>query len=136
VDLPKALVDGQVQELQIDLLRRSGREPKDASELPPREPFEEPARRRVTLGLLIGEIARRENLTPERERVHERLNEIAAAYPNADEVRRAYLQNQDALRQVEQAVLEDQVVEWVVGQAKVTDRPISFAELTGFNRQG
>jgi trigger factor len=136
VDLPKALVDEQIQELQLDLLRRSGREPKDASELPPREPFEEPARRRVTLGLLVGELVRRENLTVDRERVHTRLNELASAYPNADEVRRAYLQNPDALRQIEQAVVEDQVVEWVVGQARVTDRPISFAELTGFNRQG
>jgi trigger factor len=136
VDLPRALVDEQVQELQLDLLRRSGREAKSASDLPPREPFEEPARRRVTLGLLVGEIVRRESLTVDRERVHTRLNELAGAYPNADEVRRAYLQNPEALRQIEQAVLEDQVVEWVVGQAKVTDRPVSFAELTGFNRQG
>ncbi len=136
VDLPKSLVDEQVQELQIDLLRRSGREPKDASELPPRDPFVEPARRRVALGLLVGEVIRREGLEVDRERVRTRLDEIASAYPNADEVRRAYSQNPDALRQIEQSVLEDQVVEWVVGQAKVTDRPISFAELTGFNRQG
>lgn len=136
VDLPKSLVDEQVQELQVDLLRRSGREVKDASQLPPREPFEEPARRRVALGLLVGEIIRRENLQVDRDRVGARLDEIASAYPNADEVRRAYLQNPDALRQVEQSVLEDQVVAWVVGQARVTDRPIGFAELTGFNRQG
>jgi trigger factor len=136
VALPTALVDEQVQELQIDLLRRSGREPKDVNDLPPREPFVEPARRRVLLGLLVGELVRRENLQVDRERVLARLNEIAGAYPNADEVRRAYLQNPDALRQIETAVLEDQVVDWVVRQAKVTDRPISFAELTGFNRQG
>lgn len=135
VELPKSMVDEQVQELQLDLLRRSGREIKDASQLPPREPFEEPARRRVALGLLVGELVRRENLTVDRDRVRTRLDEIAGAYPNADEVRRAYLQNPDALRQIEQSVLEDQVVDWVVGQAKVTDRPVSFAELTGFNRQ-
>ncbi len=135
VELPKSLVDEQVQELQLDLLRRSGRQVTDASQLPPREPFEEPARRRVALGLLVGEIIRQENLQVDRDRVRTRVDEISAAYPNADEVRRAYLQNQEALRQVEQSVLEDQVVEWVVGQAKVTDRPVSFAELTGFNRQ-
>jgi trigger factor len=135
VDLPKALVDEQVQELQLDMLRRAGREAKTVDDLPPRAPFEEPAKRRVQLGLLVGELVRRENLSVDRERVHTRLNEIASAYPNADEVRRAYLQNPDALRQIETAVMEDQVVDWVVSQAKVTDQPISFAELTGFNRQ-
>ncbi len=134
VDLPKTLVDEQVQELQLDLMRRSGREVKDVKDLPAREPFEEPARRRVALGLLIGELVRRENLTADRERVRARLDELASAYPNADEVRRAYLQNPEALRQIEQSVLEDQVVEWVVSQAKVTDRPVSFADLTGFRQ--
>lgn len=132
VDLPKSLVDEQVQELQLDLLRRSGREAKDASQLPPREPFEEPARRRVLLGLLIGELVRRENLQVEREKVMERLEEVASAYPNAEEVRAAYLQSPDALRQIEQSVLEDQVVDWIAAQAQVTDKPVSFAELTGF----
>jgi trigger factor len=132
VQLPTALVDEQVQELQYDYLRRIGA--KDASQMPPREPFEESARRRVLLGLLVGEIVRRENIAVDRERVNDRLNELASAYPNADEVRRAYLQNPQALRQIETGVLEDQVVDWVVGQAKVTDRPIGFAELTGFNR--
>jgi trigger factor len=59
---------------------------------------------------------------------------VAAAYPNPDEVRRAYLQNADAMRQIESAVLEDQVVDWVVGKAKITDKPTTFAELTGFGQ--
>jgi trigger factor len=133
LELPRALVDEQVQELQVDMMRRMGA--KDASQAPPREPFEEPARRRVALGLLIGELVRRENMKVDRERVHARLNELATAYPNADEVRRAYLQSQDAMRQIETSVLEDQTVDWVVQRARVTDRPISFAELTGFGKQ-
>jgi trigger factor len=133
LELPRALVDEQVQELQVDMMRRMGA--KDASQAPPREPFEEPARRRVALGLLIGELVRRENMKVDRDRVHARLNELAAAYPNADEVRRTYLQSQDAMRQIETSVLEDQTVDWVVQRARVTDRPISFAELTGFGKQ-
>jgi trigger factor len=107
----------------------------DFSKLPPREPFEEPARRRVTLGLLIGELLRREGIKVDREQVLARLNDVVAAYPNADEVRRQYLQNQDAMRQIETAVMEDQAVAWIVERARVTDRPTSFAELTGFGRQ-
>jgi len=133
LELPRALVDEQIQELQVDMMRRMGA--KDASQAPPREPFEEPARRRVALGLLIGELVRRENMKVDRERVHARLNELAAAHPNADEMRRAYLQSQDAMRQIETSVLEDQTVDWVVQRARVTDRPISFAELTGFGKQ-
>jgi trigger factor len=49
-------------------------------------------------------------------------------------VRRAYLQNADAMRQIESAVLEDQVVDWVVGKAKITEKPSTFAELTGFGQ--
>ena len=133
LELPRSLVDEQIQELQVDMMRRMGA--KDASQAPPREPFEEPARRRVALGLLIGELVRRENMKVDRDRVHARLNELAAAYPNADEVRRTYLQSQDAMRQIETSVLEDQTVDWVVQRARVTDRPISFAELTGFGKQ-
>jgi trigger factor len=133
LELPKSLVDEQIQQLQIDMLQRMGRE--DMSQMPPREPFEEPARRRVQLGLLIGELVRRENLTVDRERVFARLDELAASYPNPAEVKRAYLQNQDGMRQIETAVMEDMAVEWVLSRARVTDRPTSFAELTGFGRQ-
>jgi len=133
VELPRSLVDEQIQELQLDMMQRMGN--RDASQAPPREPFEEPARRRVALGLLIGELIRRENLGVDRERVNTRLNELAAAYPNAEEVRRAYLQSQDAMRQIETSVLEDQAVDWIVARAKVTDRTASFSEVTGFGRQ-
>ena len=133
VELPRSLVDEQIQELQLDMMQRAGN--RDASQAPPREPFEEPARRRVALGLLIGELIRRENLSVDRDRVNTRLNELAAAYPNAEEVRRAYLQSQDAMRQIETSVLEDQAVDWIVGRAKVTDRTASFSEVTGFGRQ-
>jgi trigger factor len=133
LELPKALVDEQIQQLQIDLLQRMGRQ--DTSQMPPREPFEEPARRRVSLGLLIGELVRREGLKVDRERVFARLEEVASGYPNPEEVKRAYLQSPEALRQIETAVMEDQAVEWVLGKARVTDRPTSFADLTGFGRQ-
>jgi trigger factor len=131
-DVPKALIDEQIQQLQLDMARRANIT--DPSLLPPANTFEENARRRVALGLILGEIVKNENLKVDRERVQTRLNDLAAAYPNADEVRRAYLQNADAMRQIESAVLEDQVVDWVVGKAKITDKPGTFSELTGFGQ--
>jgi trigger factor len=131
-DVPKALIEEQIQQLQLDMARRANIT--DPNKLPPASTFEESARRRVALGLILGEIVKSENLKVDRERVQTRLNDLAAAYPNPDEVRRAYLQNADAMRQIESAVLEDQVVDWVVGKAKITEKPSTFAELTGFGR--
>jgi len=133
IDVPRALIDEQVQRFQIDAARRMGA--KDASQIPPREPFEEPARRRAALGLLMGQIVQVEGLKPDKDRVLDRLNDVIATYPNPDEARRAYLQNTDAMRQMESAVLEDQVVDWVLGRARVTDRPLTFKELTGFGQE-
>ena len=132
IDVPKALVDEQIQQLQLEMARRANIT--DPNQLPPASNFEENARRRVALGLLLGEIVKTENLKVDRERVQNRLNDVAAGYPNPDEVRRAYLQNTDAMRQIESAVLEDQVVDWVVSKAKITDKPSTFAELTGFGQ--
>jgi len=74
-------------------------------------------------------------LKVDRERVMSRLNDIVATYPNAEEMRRAYLQSAEAMRQIESAVLEDQAVDWVVSRAKLSDREHSFKELTGFGQQ-
>jgi len=133
LEVPRALVDEQVRELQVDMARRIGA--KDVNQLPARESFEEPARRRVALGLIIGEIVRSEQLKVDRERVQARLQDLAAQYPNPDEMRRAYLQSADAMRQIESAVLEDQVIDWVVERAKVNERASSFKELTGFGEE-
>ena len=82
----------------------------------------------------MGQIVQSEGIKVDRERVQTRLNDLVASYPNPDEVRRAYLQNADALRQVESAVLEDQVVDWIVDRARVTDKPMTFKDLTGFGQ--
>jgi trigger factor len=132
LELPRQLVEEQIQELQVEMLRRAG--VKDAKQLPPREPFELPARRRVALGLLMNELVRNANLKVSREAVQEKLNELAASYSNPDEVRRAYLQNADMMRQIESQVLETQAIEWVLSKAKVADKPATFAELTQFGQ--
>ena len=132
LELPRQLVEEQIQELQVEMLRRAG--VKDAKQLPPREPFEQPARRRVALGLLMSELVRNANLKVSREAVQEKLNELAASYSNPEEVRRAYLQNADMMRQIESQVLETQAIEWVLGQAKVADKAATFAELTQFGQ--
>lgn len=130
LELPRQLVEEQIQELQVEMLRRAG--VRDAKQMPPREPFEQPAKRRVALSLLMSELVRTANLKVSRESVQEKLNELAASYSNPEEVRRAYLQNADMMRQIEAQVLEQQAIDWVLGQAKVAEKPATFSELTQF----
>ena len=134
VDVPRTLIDEQVQELQLDTARRLGI--RDASALPPRERFEEAARRRAALGLLISQIVQTEGMKVERERVQERLSELIEGYPDPEQARRAYLQNQDAMRQIESSALEQQVIDWIAARAQLTERPMTFKELTGFGQAG
>jgi len=132
LELPRQMVEETIQELQVEMLRRAG--VRDAKQLPPREPFEQPAKRRVALGLLMSELVRNAGIQVSREAVQEKLNELAASYSNPDEVRRTYLQNPEMMRQIESQVLEQQAIDWVLGQAKVTEKPTSFSDLTKFGQ--
>lgn len=130
VEVPRTLVEEQVQQMQLDAARNMG--VREVSQLPPREPFEAPARKRAALGLILGQIIHDEGLEPDRQRVEERLEELSGSYPNPEEARAAYRRSAEAMRQIESAVLEDQVVDWFLARAKVRDQPATFRELTGF----
>jgi trigger factor len=133
LQVPQTLVDEQVRELQQQMARRTGGE---GAASQPREAYEEPARRRVALGLIMGEIVRNQQLKVDRARVDERLAALVAQYPDPEAVRRQYLGSRAAMEQIESAVLEDQALDWVVSQATLSDKPVSFAELTGFGTTG
>ena len=129
LELPKALVDDEIERLRHDALARIGvRDPKKASELP-RELFEEQAVKRVTLGLLVGEIINQQRLTVDEKRVEERLHRMASEYSKPAEAVRSFRSNKDILRQVETLVLEEQAVDWLLDKAAVTDAPTTFKAL-------
>lgn len=132
LEVPRTLIDEQVQQMQLDAARNMG--VREASQLPPREPFEDPARRRAALGLILGQIVRSEGLQPDPQRVEARLEELASNYPNPQEARAAYRRSAEAMRQIESAALEEQVIDWFVARAAVRDRPMTFQELTGFGQ--
>ena len=98
----------------------------------PAEPFVEPARRRAALGLILGDIIKRQNMRVDPARASARLEEMVGAYGDAEAVKRAYLQNPDAMRQIENLALEDQVVDWVLTHAKVHEVSSTFKELMKF----
>jgi trigger factor len=130
LDIPNALLESQIRDMQVEAMRRAGT--KDVAQAPPREPLIEPARRRVALGLLINDIIRREKIVVDPARSNARLDEMVSGYGDATTIKRAYLQNPEAMRQVENLALEDQVVDFILTQAQVHERPSTFRELMNF----
>jgi trigger factor len=130
IAVPKALVEAEIRDMQMELLRRTGS--RDARQLPPRENFEQPARRRVALGLILNEVIRQAGIKPDAAQVQSRLDEIVVGYSDPEEARRQYLQNEAATRQLQMSVLEDQAVAWVASVAQVTDQPGSFKDIMNF----
>ncbi len=130
IEVPNALLESQIRDMQIEEMRRTGA--KEVSQAPPREPLIEPARRRIALGLLINEIIRRENIVLDPARSNARLDEMVGAYGDPAALKRAYLQNADAMRQVQSLALEDQVTDFILEHAQVHEKRQTFKELMNF----
>jgi trigger factor len=130
IDVPNTLIESQVREMQLEAMRRAGQ--KDPAQAPAPQPFVEPARRRAALGLILADIIKRENLRVDPARASARLDELVGSYGDPAAIRQAYLQNAEAMRQVENLTLEDQVVDWVLAHAKVREVSSTFKELMKF----
>jgi len=130
IEVPNSLLESQIRDMQVESMRRSGT--KDVSQAPPREPLVEPARRRVALGLLFNDIIRREKIVLDPARSNARLDEMVGPYGDGAALKRAYLENAEAMRQVESLALEDQVVDWILAHAKVHEKNSTFKELMNF----
>lgn len=87
------------------------------------------ARRRVRGGLIMGELARQNEIRIDGARVREAIDSVAETYEQPDEVRQLYFGNQQLLQQVENAVLEEQVVDWVMENADVQAKAMTFKEV-------
>jgi trigger factor len=134
LELPQNMIEAQIGDLQAQAMRRMGTQ--DPSRAPPRDAVTQAARRRVALGLLIGEIVRTQNIKVDRARVEQRLDAITATHPDPQELRRQYLASREAMEQLESAAIEDQAVDWVLSQVKVVEQPSTFQALTGFGQTG
>ena len=126
VEVPKALVQNEVDRLRVQAVQQFGGSIKP--DQLPAELFEEQARRRVSLGLIIGELVKQFELKPDEARVRELIEEMASAYQEPEQVVNWYYKNEQQLGEVRSVVLEEQVVDTVLGKAKVTDKQVSYEE--------
>jgi len=133
LELPQLLVEQAIRELQLDMLRRMGA--RDASKLPPRDPFVEPARKRVQIGLLMTELINRAQLQLDPAVVEARIKEAAAQQPNPEEAEKQYRSNQQVIQQIQMGLLEEMALEWVASRANVSPQPVSFREVMNFGAE-
>jgi trigger factor len=132
LEVPKSLVELEARQLveraAADLQSRGLK-----IEKMPFDPsaFEGAAKRRVTLGLIIAELARAEGLQPKPAQVRTLVEQEAQSYESPAEVVRWFYMQPERLSEMEGLALESNVVEWVLAKANVSDKPMAFEELMG-----
>jgi len=126
VQVPKALIDQESENLQKQMMEAGNLQ---GGMSLPKELFEGEAKRRVGLGLVIGEVIKKAEIKPEAERVTAKIDDIAQTYEDPAEVINHYNSNPQLKQGLEALVMEEMVVDWIVDQAKVTDTPTTFHEL-------
>ena len=131
LDLPKALIESEVARLtegaRADLKQRGV---KDAETAPiPAEIFTPQAEKRVRLGLVVAELVKVNNLQAKPDQLQAHIEEMAQSYEKPAEVVRWYLSDRQRMAEVEAVVIENNVTNFVLSQAKVTDKSLPFDEL-------
>ena len=133
IDAPRSLVQIEIERMKAGARQElAARGVKVTEETPlPVDLFEQQARRRVNLGLILGEVVRAHNLYAKPEQVRGLVEEQAQSYERPEEVVKWFYAEPERLRDIESAALEDNVVAWALGVAKVTDKTMDFDDLMG-----
>ncbi|SDJ50916.1 trigger factor [Pseudomonas abietaniphila] len=126
IDVPKALLENEVNRLRVQAVQQFGGNIKP--DQLPAELFEEQAKRRVELGLIVAEVVKQFDLKPDEARVRELIQEMASAYQEPEQVVAWYYKNEQQMNEVRSVVLEEQVVDTVLQKASVTDKAVSYEE--------
>ena len=130
ITLPTALVDEEVENLMKPYIETAKRQKLSLEDLQlPRDVFEAQAKRRVALGLILGEVIQKNNITLDADKVRSTVEDMAKSYESPEEVVNWYYSDTSRLNDVQQMVLENQTVEWLVEQAKVSEETLPFSDV-------
>ena len=135
LDLPNASVqselDRMIQAARADLKQRGV---KDVDKAPiPDDVFRPQAEKRVRLGLVVAELVRANSLQAKPEQLKSHIEELAASYEKPQDVVRWYLSDNNRMAEVESVVIENNVTDFVLSKAKISEKAISFDELMAQN---
>lgn len=132
VELPPKLVETEAKSLlrqTVEQARRNGQNPNVAENA--HTDFLEPARKRVLVGLLVGEVARRNQLKLDPKRVNETMRLIASTYEEPQQVIEMYRNDPQLMSGLQNRVMEEQVIDWIAERAKHTEQSLSFQDAIG-----
>ncbi len=130
VELPPRLVENEARGMlmqQVEQMRRAGRDPGQ----PPADAhqgFMDAASKRVLVGLLVGEVARTNQLRLDPKRVNETLRLIASTYEEPEQVIEMYRNDPQLMGSLQNRVMEEQVIDWIAERAQHTEQGLSFQE--------
>jgi len=129
IEVPSALVDQEIGRMQQQAVQQfGGGQQMDASMLP-RELFADQAEKRVKLGLLINAAVEKFSVKADQEKVDALIEDMASTYQDPEQVKEYYKNNQEQLSQLEALAVEEQVVEELLAQAKVSEKESSYEEI-------
>jgi len=130
VALPVVMIDQEVEILMKPYYENAKKRNVDINDVKPANAdFEDQAKRRVALGLILAEIIQQNEIKAGDDQVRVVIDEMAASYEDPEQVVSWYYGDKKRLAEVEQLVLEDATVEWVLGKVKVTDENVAFSDV-------
>lgn len=136
LEVPKALIEQDVERLSDMARQDMAQRGMDVKSMPlPKELFTAQAERRVRLGLILSDLVKANKLEATEEQVKAQIEEFAQSYEDPQQVLKFYFSDRSRLAEVEALVLEDNVVNFVLGKSKVTEKSVSFDELMANQQQ-
>ncbi len=129
VELPKAMVQNEIQRLQQQMLQQFGGGQQLDPSMLPADLFTERAEESAKVGLIVSEIIKVNDLKADGEKVRESVEEIASRYGEPEEVVNWYYSNTDKLAEIESVVLEDAVIAHILEKADISEKKVSYEEL-------
>jgi trigger factor len=135
VIVPNTLVDQEIESMMKPYIETAKRQKMKLEDMKlPRDAFEEQARRRVALGLILGEIIHKNEIKADSNKVRSTIEDMAKSYERPEDVVNWYYSDESRLNDVQQMVLEDQTVEWLVAKAKVSEEKVNFNDVMSKQR--
>lgn len=136
VAIPAALMSNEIHQLKQQTVQQMGGGQGFDPHSMPDDLFREQAKRRVTLGLIMGEVISQQSIQADAEKVRDAVEEIAATYESPEEVVKWYYSNEEQLQGIESSVIEDQVFDYIIEQAQVSDKEVSYQDVIKPESQG
>lgn len=133
VEMPPKLVEREARSMLQQAVEQARRQGQPQAEVPENahEGFMDAARKRVLVGLVVGEVARRNELRLDPKRVNETLRLIASTYEEPDQVIELYRNDPQLMSGLQNRVMEEQVIDWIAERAQHTEQAMTFQEAIG-----